>query len=92
MPESSFGKCPRLRRLVMPEGLNRISERGDGALEDCTALTELVWPVSLIDGGMLKTIPGLQTIYYRGTELQWNMTNTRDDYSGVKVVFEYTGD
>ena len=57
--------------------------------ETLTGVTEIVWPVSLTDGSDLAVLSNVQTIYYRGTELQWNLTASRDMFPNAEIVFDY---
>jgi len=38
---------------------------------------------------MLADVPNLKTIYFCGSELQWNMTASKDAFSNVEIVFNY---
>ncbi len=85
-----FDDCAKLSKLVLPEILMSVDDNNE--LTDCDALTELVWPVTLNDGSAFADLPNLTTIYYRGTEAQWNATASSDLFEGVEIVFEYTGE
>ena len=85
-----FKYCENLSTLVLPEILMSVDDDND--MSDCDALTELVWPVTLTDGSAFAALPNLQTIYYRGTEEQWNATLSCDMFPEVEIVFEYTGE
>ena len=91
MSENTFRDCPSLKRLVLPDGFNSIRDEWSD-MSGNTALTEVVWPASLIDGTCLAVLPNLETIYFRGTELQWDLTASKDLFAGKNIVFNYTGE
>ncbi len=65
-------------------------EKNDGTYTGF-AVSYIVWPVSLTDGSALAGLPNLETIYYRGTELQWSLTASKDLFPNATVVFNYQG-
>ena len=85
-----FKYCGNLSTLILPDMLMSVDDDKD--MSDCDALTELVWPITLNDGSAFSHLPNLQTIYYRGTEDQWNATLSCDMFPEVEIVFEYTGE
>lgn len=88
--DSWFMYCGKLSTLVLPEILMSVDD--DNNMADCDALTELVWPVTLNDGSAFDALPNLATIYYRGSEAQWNATASCELFEDVEIVFDYTGD
>ncbi len=73
-----------LETLDLPEGFVSFG----GEKFDRVALKSIVWPVSLLDGSALANCP-LETIYYTGTEAQWNMVKGHDVFTNATVIFEY---
>lgn len=84
----AFDGCVSLKRLDLPDGLMNLSKDSHN-LGDCTSLTTVVWPVSLADGSVLANTPNLKNILYRGSELQWDMTASKDMFENYTIVFDY---
>ena len=82
--------CKNLTNLVLPDVLMTIDDTSD--LDGCESLTEIVWPITLLDGSALDSLPNLATIYYKGSEQQWNSTISKDLFADVEVVFDYVGE
>jgi len=38
---------------------------------------------------MLAQLPNLGIIFYKGTELQWDLTVSRDLFQGKTIIFNY---
>lgn len=57
--------------------------------EEQPQLKRVVWPASLLDGSAFAVCTQLEEILYRGSELQWNLTTSKDLFEGVKVVYDY---
>lgn len=91
MDETSFRDCTALKRLALPDGFNYIYD-GWSDMTGMTALTEIVWPASLTDGSVFAALPALDTIYFRGSELQWDLTASKDLFRGKTIVFDYDGE
>ena len=80
-----FCKCESLERLTLGKGVTYLDDK---ALSGTTALTELIWPVSLVDfhdKAFYNT--HLNRIYYAGTEEQWEKVKKTNDLADVNVFF-----
>ena len=89
MDRSEFMNCTSLKSIELPDSFTTLKDSWRGDMSTCTSVSTLVWPVSLTDGTHLATLPNLETILYRGSELQWNLTVSKDLFAGVNVVFNY---
>ena len=69
--EYAFESCTSLLQLVIPEGVTSI---GAEAFLNCTNLMSVAIPVSMasIGAGAFKSCSALETVYYDGTEADWN--------------------
>lgn len=89
---SLLGNCYAVEELVLPDGLKEV---GDWLFytheSEQSHLKRVVWPVSLLDGAAFAECPELEEILYRGSELDWNLTLSKDLFEGVKVTFDYEG-
>ena len=86
----TLGECYALEELVLPEGLKTVP--GQFYLlnkDDHSMLRRIVWPVSLLDGSAFAKCTDLEEIAYRGSELQWELTLSKDLFEGVNVIFDY---
>jgi len=92
MGDGAFTDCASLKRLVLPDGFTTIDDNWGYSFAGNTALTEVVWPVSLTDGSLFAEAPALKTIYYRGSELQWDLTASKDLLRGKEIIFNYEGE
>ncbi|MDE6260539.1 MAG: leucine-rich repeat domain-containing protein [Oscillospiraceae bacterium] len=94
----NFGACSieSVKRVVFPDGIEEIAQC---SLSFCINIEEVVF------GKGLKTIAvdvfrknegSLKTIYFRGTEEEWNQIEIdqtgNDCIQGATIVFNYTGD
>ncbi|MBR5546556.1 MAG: leucine-rich repeat protein [Clostridia bacterium] len=73
-----------VEHLDIPEGVSIVKLSGVSTLEH---LKTIVWPVSLTEFGY--TAPALETIFYRGNELQWQFVAGTELYEGTNVIFNY---
>ena len=73
----------------MPEGLKELGDLFYTHEEEKSHLKRVVWPVSLLDGSAFRDCNELEEILYRGSELQWNLTLSKDIFEGVNVVYDY---
>lgn len=82
-----FSGSNAVTHLDFPDTLTTI--RTSLSFKDAKSLTSIVWPVSLVDGQALTTIPNLSTIYYCGSELQWQLCGGDSLFPNVNVIFNY---
>lgn len=86
----AFSGCTSLASLTLSEDLTTIGTR---AFEDCTALTELTMPsnVTSMENVSLYTCENLTTLYYAGTEEEWDALDAASSYillpDDCEVVF-----
>lgn len=87
---NAFEGCVNLELLDIGDGTTKVYPWGWGTeIQQLSELTTIIWPASLIDGAMLADAPNLKTIYFCGSELQWNMTASKDAFPNVEIVFNY---
>ncbi len=96
--EKAFSDCTSLTKINLPDGLMSISA---GMVEGCTALREIVIPASVTSIGenAFEGCTSLTTIYFLGTEAQWNAItkgqnwdqDTGSSLGGYKVCFTSSG-
>lgn len=84
-----FGNCYSVEELVLPEGLKTLDSMFYTHEQEQSHLKRVVWPASLLDGSALGDCPELEQILYLGSELQWDLTLSKDLFEGVDVVFDY---
>ena len=79
-----------LEHLTLPNQLTKIDDYfGDPWSKNAKYLKSVVWPVSLIEGKVLADCPNLETIFYCGTEMQWNLTVGHEKFDDCNIIFEY---
>lgn len=83
----TLGNCYAIEELVLPEGMKVLEDLY--YTEEQPQLKRVVWPASLLDGSAFAVCTQLEEILYRGSELQWNLTTSKDLFEGVKVVYDY---
>ena len=95
--ESGNGVLPyvaQVEALVIPEGVTEFSINGNSSFYPNEALKSVVWPVSLKSGRGFGAAVALETVYYRGSELEWSLIDfgeSAGNFEGVNVEFNYTG-
>lgn len=89
LSDAAIINCSAMKRLELPASLVEIYDGWSGDFTGCTSLTTVVWPAGLTDGTHLQTLPNLKNILYRGSELQWNLTVSKDLFAGKTVIFDY---
>lgn len=87
---SAFWGCSALTRISIPEGVTSI---GGSAFQDCVSLTQLSLPSTLtgLDPGIILGCFKLDTIWFGGTEAQWNALRenpVREGPDGAEPVTE----
>lgn len=77
---------------IIPDSVTCI---GVGAFAGCSSLTSVVIPSSIvaIDDWIFEDCSSLVTVYYTGTEEQWNNIVIGDNYelSNVTIIYNYEG-
>ena len=96
--ESGDGVLPyvaQVEALTIPEGVTEFSIGGNASFYPNEALKSVVWPVSLKDASGFDAAVALETVYYRGSELEWSLIDfgsLAERFAGVNVVFDYEGE
>lgn len=89
MYDTEFKNCPALKAIELPDSLTTLGDGWSADMSSNVSVTYVVWPVFLSDGTFLSTLPNLETIYYRGSELQWDLSVSKDLFPNATVVFNY---
>lgn len=75
--------------LILPDGFTGAAD-GDGIkMEDAEAV---VWPASMTVATWNNTSVHFDTVYYRGSEVLWNLISGVELVSYSNIVFNYEGD
>ncbi|MBR6027505.1 MAG: leucine-rich repeat domain-containing protein [Clostridia bacterium] len=87
----AFGWCTDLTTVTIPDSVTSI---GRSAFYECTSLTSLIIPVSVtsIGNAVFNHCTNLSTIYYKGTEAEWEaiIKGANAIPSTVTIVYNYT--
>ena len=89
---SAFEDCSSLASVTFAEG-SRLTSIGDSAFSMCSSLTSIEIPAGVTSIGdyAFYQCSSLETIYYNGTEEQWNAiekgANWDLNYGNYEVVF-----
>ena len=96
--ESGDGVLPydsQVEALVIPDGVTEFSIHGNDSFYPNEALKSIVWPVSLKSASGFNAAVALETVYYRGSELEWSLIDFGDEaehFAAVDVVYNYEGE
>ena len=96
--ESGDGVLPyvaQVEALTIPEGVTEFSIGGNASFYPNEALKSVVWPVSLKEASGLEAAVALETVYYRGSELEWSLIDfgsLAERFAAVNVVCGYEGE
>ena len=90
----AFYHCDSLTSVTIGDGVTKI---GGGAFYYCSSLTSITIPDSVTSIGQraFGGCESLETVYYRGSEAEWNEIEIRewnDELENVEIVFNYTGE
>ena len=90
--ECAFMFSKSIKDIIIP---NEVISIGHDAFNDCASLKSIVIPKSVTSIGdcALANCPNLTTIYYTGTEEEWNQLTEGYGYlisSIINTIFEYT--
>ena len=90
----AFGDCLRLTSVAIGNGVTSI---GDWAFHGCSSLTSITIPdsVTSIGDSAFYSCDSLETVYYRGSEEEWNeieIGEWNDDLENANIIFNYTGE
>jgi len=89
LADSAFVNCVNLKRLTLPASFNNLYDEWGGDLSTCTALNTVVWPATLSDGSVFSTAPSLKNILYTGSQLQWDLTTSKDLFVDKTIITDY---
>lgn len=83
----AFAECSSLKKINLPNSIEVIE---DEAFADCYALESVVIPDSVKSIGKY-VFSGCEklTIYYTGSETQWNKVAT-DEIKGIRTIFNFS--
>ena len=91
---SAFSGCSSLTSIVIPDSVTLINF---GTFQGCSSLTSIVIPdgVTFIGYSAFGDCDSLETVYYRGSEEEWNeieVESANGMLEDVEIVFNYTGE
>ena len=91
----AFGFCRGLTDIVIPDSVTFI---GDQTFMHCSSLTSITIPdsvTSIGDDAFFMYWDNLETVYYRGSEAEWNEIEIGSNnyyLTDSEIVFNYTGE
>lgn len=91
--DAAFINCTSLICVIIPNSVNSI---GRGAFFGCDSLTSIIIPknVTTIGNQAFEGCSSLETVYYTGTEDQWNEIDfgwSNDYLTDAEIIFNYEG-
>lgn len=90
----AFSSCTGLVRLTVPDGIKTLK---NAAFYDCSGLSELFLPksVTTVGGGAFNYCTALKTVYYGGSEADWQSVAVSPDrntaLTAASMVYRATG-
>lgn len=83
-----FNKCAGLTNIIIPDSVTSIGER---TFANCTGLTEIIIPDSVTSIGdtVFFGCSNLETVYYNGTEEEWNRIKEGSAVNAERKNFGY---
>lgn len=96
---AAFVECVGLTSVTIPESVTEIEHDMFG---DCFGLTEVILPASItaIGGNAFSGCTALASIYFKGTEEEWNAITKGNNWNshmgedvtgGTAITYNYTG-
>ena len=89
LSDAAIVGCPSVKRLDLPATLSNLYDGWSGDFAACESLTTIVWPAGLSDGSLFSTLPNLKNILYTGTQLQWDLTVSKDLFVDKTIITDY---
>ncbi|MBR3868079.1 MAG: leucine-rich repeat protein [Clostridia bacterium] len=91
--EEAFSDCKSLTSITISDSVTSI---GEEAFSDCESLTSITISDSVTSIGeyAFNKCNNLNTVYYTGTEDQWNNINIdqgNEDLTNADIIFNFTG-
>ena len=89
--EGGFEECRKIMTTALPEGFETL---GDRAFASCNILRYITIPktIKTIGSRAFTGCTGMSTIYYTGTQAQWNAIDKASDWNylqpSIEVIFE----
>lgn len=92
--KAAFSYCISLESITIPDSVTSI---GEGAFYMCESLTSIVIPdsVTSIGEGAFAGCESLETVYYTGSEEEWNeigICGGNEPLLNAEIVFNYKGE
>ena len=86
--ERAFAGCSNLTSITIPDGVTSI---GDYAFAGCSRLKSMVIPSSIktIGENVFFDCNSLQTIYYRGSQNEWDKLFGYEFFSQAQIYYDY---
>ncbi len=85
--DRAFYQCYRITSITIPNGVTSI---GEWTFSSCSSLTSITIPdsVTIIDDFAFYSCDNIKTVYYGGTEEEWNKFAVTQ-LNGAEIIFNY---